>query len=61
MALFDCGLFENILTNIHSGMCRKAVRRAVGLGFGTQVILMRILIEQSFKMKIAMNFFLNVI
>ncbi|NWV10268.1 PHF11 protein, partial [Ptilonorhynchus violaceus] len=46
MSLFDCGLFENILTNIHSGMCRKAVRAvAVGLEFGTEVILMRILKE----------------
>ncbi|NXY76805.1 PHF11 protein, partial [Glareola pratincola] len=26
MSLFDCGLFENILTNIHSGTSRKAVR-----------------------------------
>lgn len=57
MALFDCGLFENILTNIYSGMCRKAVRGAVGLGFGTEVILMKILIEQSFNMKFPRNFF----
>lgn len=57
MALFDCGLFENVLTNVYSGMCRKA---AGGLGFGIEIILMRILTEQSFKMKIPRNFFLSI-
>jgi len=62
MSLFDCGLFENVLTNIHSGMSKKPVGAvATGTVFGTEVIPLSNLIKRPFKMQIPRNFCLYII